>query len=244
MRNKYKQQLSDNEKKFQVDIDSNFLKQDVNEHIITELEEKLDDLKNKYADNRVNMEKWIESVRNFGEMTTAIAKDPLMDNILRKSHTFVTSFMELSAYGIGIYKPQNEYVHFPVFIENSKILQPFDSYLNDSTSLAAWVIQYQQPVFSNDYLIEYTKYVSELKLRTSKPPLSLIYIPLTLENHKIGVLTVQSYNRFAYSENEYSMVKTLGAFLSFVLHRLSDDQRYISFTELYLQDAETDIPII
>jgi signal transduction histidine kinase/ligand-binding sensor domain-containing protein len=158
--------------------------------------------------------KTITRLSKFGKKISATLD---LQSINRMTFDYLTVLMDTTNFGIGIYNEENNCIDFPALIESGTALAPFSSDLSDTTSCACWCYKNQQDIFSNNFLADYPEYISDLYIRTSKTPKSLIYLPLTVENKKIGIVTVQSYKANSYSLQDYNVLQTLASYIAIAL---------------------------
>ena len=80
-------------------------------------------------------------------------------------------------------------------------------------------------MFINDLEHGYTKYVSRYDEQRrpledgsmSKPPQSLIYLPLEAKDRVLGLITIQSFEKDAYTEHHLNMMRSLASYTAIAL---------------------------
>lgn len=151
----------------------------------------------------------------FGQKLTATLD---RTNISEMIYTYLCSLMDVSAFGIGIYNSQKHLIEFYHFIEDNQKLPYFTRSLNSKNSLVSWCFNNQQPVFINNWETDYIKYIEEKpKFSTAKPPMSNIHIPLSVENKQIGLIAVNSFQRNAYTQSDFTLLQTIASYLAIAL---------------------------
>lgn len=156
----------------------------------------------------------IKLLGEFGKQLTSTLK---LSDINDMIYNYVSSLLDTSVFGIGVYfKPTNSIV-FERFMEGGNAVPEFSSSLDDNSSCSAWCFKNQHPIISNNFKNEYLNFISVLNIRSSELPKSLIYLPLTVMDKKIGVLTVQSYRIDAYSEKDVQTLLTLASYIAIAL---------------------------
>jgi transcriptional regulator with GAF, ATPase, and Fis domain len=81
------------------------------------------------------------------------------------------------------------------------------------------------PVFINDLPKEYNRYISKYDVKeilledgsVSKDPLSLIYLPLIVKEQVLGIITIQSFQKNAYTEYHLNLLQNLATYTSIAL---------------------------
>ena len=156
----------------------------------------------------------IVKLSEFGKKITATLNLDSINNIV---FDYVSSFTDGTSLGIGIYDSHTESVFFPAFFEKGQPASSFRSFLTDTTSCAARCFNNQEVIFSNDFLNEYHKYISKPAIQISQTPASIIYVPLTVEKKRIGVIAVQSNKPNAYTSQDFAIIQTLSSYIAIAL---------------------------
>jgi signal transduction histidine kinase/DNA-binding response OmpR family regulator len=111
----------------------------------------------------------------------------------------------------------------------------------DKNQVPVWCVEHRQPVFINDVAAEYSRYLSSYEPgrrpledgSVSRAPASLIYLPLVSQDRVLGVITVQSFKKHAYTEYHLNLLQNLAAYTSIALdnadayRQLNDQEREI-----------------
>jgi diguanylate cyclase (GGDEF)-like protein len=84
-------------------------------------------------------------------------------------------------------------------------------------TLAEWVLENDDLIFSLNYKNEYKKYKKILTGNFENTPNSVIFLPLTLKDKTIGFFSIQSKKTNAYTEKDLDFLKTLTPFISIAL---------------------------
>jgi len=84
-------------------------------------------------------------------------------------------------------------------------------------TLAEWILENDDIIFSLNYKKEYKKYKKILTSDLESSPNSVIFLPLTLKDKIIGFFSVQSKKKNAYTEKDLDFLKTLTPFISIAL---------------------------
>jgi len=138
--------------------------------------------------------------------------------------------MEASVFGIGIFIPEEESIDYRMAIEDGRRYTPYRRKMDNKNQLPVWCIENNKEVFINNVRKEYTNYISEYtevdhaRLDDGskfKSPVSLIYLPLTVEEKVIGLITVQSFREDAYTQQHLDILKTLASYTSAALYNAS-----------------------
>ncbi|MBN2213640.1 MAG: response regulator [Bacteroidales bacterium] len=156
----------------------------------------------------------IKTLNSFGQELTAVLN---LEQINKMIFSYVSSLLDTSVLGIGVYDSKSESIVFTSLIEDGIPVAEFSSPLDDPTSCAAWCFNHQKHIFTNDFKSDYKNYILKIQSRSSRTPESLIYLPLTVKDKRIGIITVQSYKRKAYTENDLLTLQTIASYLAIAL---------------------------
>lgn len=84
-------------------------------------------------------------------------------------------------------------------------------------TLAEWILENNDIIFSLNYRKEYKKYKKKLRGNLENTPDSVIFLPLSLKDRVIGFFSIQSKMPNAYTEKDLDFLKTLTPFISIAL---------------------------
>ncbi|MCG8699267.1 MAG: SpoIIE family protein phosphatase, partial [Bacteroidales bacterium] len=159
--------------------------------------------------------KRLEALADFGQQLTCHLT---IKGIHEMVYEYMGKIVDISAFGIGLFQEFNNCISFPTFIEHGEKKASINKHLDDKKSLTALCFNQQRPLIIRDIEKEYKKYVPELNLSvTNQLAYSRIHIPLTVENNKIGVLVINSYEKNAYSSEDITNIISLASYISIAL---------------------------
>ena len=205
-----------------------------------EIREKSEQLKLSY--NKIKI------LSDFGQKLTATLNLEAINDMI---YNYVNSLIDTSVFGIGVYDDKSNGILFSRLMENGIPIPEFSSSLEDPTSCGAWCFKNQKIIMSNDFENEYKNFITEMMIRSSDIPKSLIYLPLTVMEKKIGILTVQSYHRDAYSEKDLQTLRSLASYIAIALDNAAaydivknqniELEKHRNELELLIQDRTKDL---
>ncbi|HWI16230.1 MAG TPA: ATP-binding protein [Vicinamibacterales bacterium] len=164
----------------------------------------------------------IELLSEIGREITASLD---FDTIFDKLYARVNQLADADVFGVGLYHPDRNEIEYRLAIEKGLRYAPYSRSTADRSQFPVWCIEHRQPVFINDVGNEYSKYIPtyvhaarELEDGTmSKNAQSMIYLPLISKDKVLGVVTIQSFEKGAYTEHHLNMVQNLAAFTAIAL---------------------------
>ncbi|MBD0404207.1 tetratricopeptide repeat protein [Flammeovirga sp. EKP202] len=156
----------------------------------------------------------IQVLSEFGQKITAILD---LESINWTAYAYVNTLMDAAVFGIGIYREKYDKIEYINFLENGLSLPLFSYDMDKKNSLSVLCYKSSEEIVINDYDNEVENFLRETPdFKTSEVPKSLVYLPLITEK-SLGVLTVQSYDRNAYSRNELNILRTLASYVAIAL---------------------------
>jgi signal transduction histidine kinase/DNA-binding response OmpR family regulator len=166
-----------------------------------------------------------DSIELLSEIGKEITASLDLNTILFKLYERVNQIVDASIFGVGLYRPEKRLIEYSLAIENGQRYAPYTRSTDDKNQLAVWCIDHRQPIMLNDVEAEASKYVPAY-LHTggaledgsqAKPPASMIYLPLIAQERVLGVLSIQSFKKNAYTEQHLSLLENLAAYTTIAL---------------------------
>ncbi|MDQ3046598.1 MAG: GAF domain-containing protein [Bacteroidota bacterium] len=169
----------------------------------------------------------------LSDLGKTITSQLSVESINKTVYEIINSMMDAAGFGIGVVGEDKKKLIFPGYIENGKILESAWDDLTDENRLSSICFLKEQEIVINDYDTEATLYVSSISAPTAGESVnSLIYLPLKLNDKKIGVITVQSFNTNAYSEYHVNLLKNLALYCCIALENATSFERMETEVEL------------
>jgi signal transduction histidine kinase/DNA-binding response OmpR family regulator len=164
----------------------------------------------------------IELLSDIGKEITASLD---LNTILFKLYERVNQIMDASIFGVGLHKPEKRVIEYSLAIENGKRYAPYTRSTDDKNQFSVWCIDHSHAILINDVEKESSKYVANYQHTghtlddgsKAQPPASMIYLPLVAQERVLGVLTVQSFKKNAYTERNLSLLENLAAYTTIAL---------------------------
>jgi len=166
-----------------------------------------------------------KSYRNI-ELLSGIGRDITgmlsVEAINQKVYENVNELMDASVFCIGIYSEANNQIEFQGAKEKGETLPFYSHDINDDELLGVYCFKKQKEVFINDYTKEFSQYISTMKPATvGETTESIIYLPLLVKEKPIGVITVQSFKKNAYSDYHLNIMRNLAIYSAIALDNAS-----------------------
>ncbi|MFT4927159.1 MAG: signal transduction histidine kinase, partial [Phenylobacterium sp.] len=122
---------------------------------------------------------------------------------------------------IGHYQPDSECIVINLSIESGKQLPIFFISMDEVERPAVWCVRHQKPLIMNDIERDYSAVFGDVTMPAAimgqATTNSLMYWPLMVSGHIIGVLSVQSKHKHAYQQEHQDIIQTLVPTLAIAL---------------------------
>jgi signal transduction histidine kinase/CheY-like chemotaxis protein len=166
-----------------------------------------------------------DSIELLSEIGKEITASLDLNTILFKLYERVNQIVDARIFGVGLYRPEKHLIEYSLAIENGKRYAPYTRSTDDKNQFAVWCIDHRQPILLNDVEAEFSKYISTYKHTggalvdgsLAQPPASMIYLPLIAQERILGVLSIQSFKKNAYTEQHLSLLENLAAYTTIAL---------------------------
>jgi len=166
-----------------------------------------------------------DSIELLSEIGKEITASLDLNTILFKLYERVNQIVDASIFGVGLYRPEQHLIEYTLGIENGRRYAPYTRSTHDKNQFAVWCIEHRQPILLNDVETEFSRYISSYAHRRgalddgseAQPPESMIYLPLIAQERVLGVLSIQSFKKNAYTEQHLSLLENLAAYTTIAL---------------------------
>ncbi len=188
-----------------------------------EKQKKLIEMQN-YALNEQKsaIEQAYQNIQLLGQLGRQITSSLDIETVTERIHQSLNTLMDASVFWIGTYNPQKYVLEFIGGKERGHTLPYFELDMSDENRLAAYCFNNKAEVWLNDYPNDYHKYIKQFTgAILGDIPLSIIYMPLMAKDECIGVVTVQSFQKNAYSQNHVHLLRSLAAYISIAVENAS-----------------------
>ncbi|HZC43782.1 MAG TPA: GAF domain-containing protein [Acidobacteriaceae bacterium] len=166
-----------------------------------------------------------DSIELLSEIGKEITASLDLNTILFKLYQRVNQIVDASIFGVGLYRPEKRLIEYSLAVENGKRYAPYTRSADDKNQFAVWCIDHRQAILINDVEAEFSRYISAYTHTAwvlddgsmAQPPASMIYLPLIAQERVLGVLSIQSFKKNAYTEQHLSLLKNLAAYTTIAL---------------------------
>ncbi|WP_338763018.1 two-component regulator propeller domain-containing protein [Bernardetia sp. ABR2-2B] len=163
-----------------------------------------------------------DNVNILSEVGQKITSTLDMRQMIETVYQNVSGLMPVDRFGIGVFNEESQRLEFPFFVEGETYFPFHTKSLRDKKRLSVLCYEGQKEIIIQDFEKENKNYTNEqaskgIEMELGKMPESAAYFPLSVEQHAIGILTVQSFQKDAYSNQHITILRSLAAYTSIAL---------------------------
>ncbi len=159
-----------------------------------------------------------DNVNILSEVGQKITSTLDMRQMIETVYQNVSALMPVDRFGIGVFNDESQRLEFPFFVEGDTYFPFHTKSLRDKKRLSVICYEGQKEIVIQDFEKENKQYATDgIEMELGKTPNSAAYFPLSVEQHAIGILTVQSFQKNAYSTQHLTILRSLAAYTSIAL---------------------------
>lgn len=179
-------------------------------------------------------------VSAIGRVGHRIASHLELEKSFETIHSTIIGLMDLSTLIIALVNEEKQRLDYHYIMVKGSRREPLSCDLSEK-SFGCWCVNHRSDIIIGDLESEYKKYVPSYEelLFDDTPELSMVYIPLFLEERVVGFLSVQSSRPHAYDLQKVEILRAIGGYISIAI------QNSLLFKEVQLlasRDALTGLP--
>ncbi len=157
------------------------------------------------------------------ELLSTIGRDItsslIIEEIIETVYENLNTLMDASVLGIGVFEQEKNRLHFPGVRERYKRLNDIYIDLSDNNTLGAYCFNHQEEIILDNYFTSCNRYIQP---KVKPVPgdgnsTSIIYLPLTIGNKQLGVLTVQSFDEGVFNEYHINIIRNIAIYAKIAL---------------------------
>jgi ligand-binding sensor domain-containing protein/serine phosphatase RsbU (regulator of sigma subunit) len=184
---------------------------------INQKKEEIEAQANAIHAQKMDIEKAYQRIQTLTVIGQQITTQLNLKELVKTVYEYLHLIMSADGFGIGIYHQQLNRIEFTGYMERGVELPFHHDSLSQTQKLSVnCFITQKELVISNFFEYSHKRGLS-IVTTIGETAASLIYLPLTLENKPIGVITVQSFDLNAYGENELAVLKSLVSYISIAI---------------------------
>ena len=181
------------------------------------------------------------NIELLSEVGRKITSSLSVEKIIETVYDNVNLLMDASVFGIGIYNDEFKRIDFPATYENGKALPYYYNSIYDENRFAALSFLSGKEIVMGDLEKDYENYLQQLPApKAGNQTVSLIYLPLKAKDKNLGVITVQSFQKNAYSDYHLFMLRNIAIYAAIALEN-ADSFEKLNHTLNSLKKTQTQL---
>jgi transcriptional regulator with GAF, ATPase, and Fis domain/tetratricopeptide (TPR) repeat protein len=178
--------------------------------------------KNLLENKNNELKKYFEDVVTLSEIGKKITSLLSVEQIIDTVYESVNKLIDATGFGVGVLSDDGKSIIFPGYMEKGVKMSNSKYSLDDDDRMAVRCFKNTEEIVIGDFEKEHLKYVKVYKKAVvGDTTESLIYLPLTVQNRKIGVITVQSFVKHAYQEYHVNILRNLAVYAAIGIENAS-----------------------
>lgn len=172
------------------------------------------------------LEQAYQNTRILSDIGQEIISSLDLDKVLFTIYEKVNQLMDAAVFGIGLLNQEKESIDYRLAIASGVRYKPYSRDIREKNQLAVWCITQKSPVFINDVQKEWENYIPDQD--TSKYMMvdgstierkeqSILYMPILNGSEILGLISVQSYARHAYTLYHLEVLRNVATYASIAL---------------------------
>lgn len=189
--------------------------------------------------NNVKLNETIKNLAIIDELGQKIATTTDINRIGEYLLNTFEKFFKVDSFGIVLYDEKTNSITYDYFIDNGNQVYFPTVKLDSKNSFAAYCLRNNETIVINDLERDAKKYIQGEVIpvsivNTAENVKSILYCPLVFNDMKIGVLTIQSYEKDFFTDYYIKVIKAISSYASIALINamsLSELKKEIKFSE-------------
>ncbi len=150
-----------------------------------------------------------EKLGIINRFSLAITSALNMDQVLKTLHEQCQQVAPCDVFYVALYDEASSLIHVPLFHENGQYQEGPSRDIHDHPGTIGAVIQARRTIYLDDSIHMDTHPYKQKTAKLRRPTRSYVGIPLTLRERVIGVMSIQSYQPKAYSEDDIHILELI-----------------------------------
>lgn len=144
-------------------------------------------------------------------LSMALAGGANLNHALRAFVGELRQMMSVDAFHTGLYDPQTKLLTYSLFLNLDQDLQPPPRNLGEQPGLSWEVVSKKKTIYIEDVADPKLRGAYQYVVVVDLPIRSYLGIPLLLHDRVIGIMSVQSVQPGAYTQNQIQLLETIAA---------------------------------
>lgn len=181
------------------------------------LSQELDEKAKLIEKNNEDLAKAYQSAKAISKIGRSLTVQTNLEEIYDLVYQNVAVLMESSTFGIGIYDADRDAIEFKyLIVDGERVENYFIPILNNISLAVKCYVQNEKILFNKkDEIEQYLN--SSINVQVGQMMESIIFVPLSIEEKCIGLITVQNNDQNVYNSQSLETLDTLSAYLAIAI---------------------------
>lgn len=167
--------------------------------------------------NNEDLSKAYQSTKAISKIGRSLTVQTELEDIYDLVYQNVNVLMESSTFGIGIYDPHRDVIDYKYLIVDGERVLDYFIPLSNHNSLAVKCFINSKKFFFNQRS-EIEQYLNaNINVRVGQLMESIMFVPLTIEDKCIGIITVQNRDQNIYTTQSLETLEILSSYLAIAI---------------------------
>jgi diguanylate cyclase (GGDEF)-like protein len=155
-----------------------------------------------------DVSRYAEQLATVNRIGLVVTSGLDMDHVLKAVHEQVQQVVPLDCFYIALYEDATGIIDWPLFYDMGEYTT---GQLNIHTDpgMTGYIIQTAQTLYVPDLLDPNSKPPATVIRTGGNPTRSYVGVPMIIRNHVIGVISMQSYQARAYTQDQIRLLETI-----------------------------------
>ncbi|HLF35503.1 MAG TPA: two-component regulator propeller domain-containing protein [Cyclobacteriaceae bacterium] len=179
---------------------------------------KLEEQKNEIQAQRDKLEQSYKNLELLSNIGREITANLTVEAIVESVYDRINGLMDASVIGLGIYDEEKKAIEFPTLINDGIRMESFTVSIDAISNFAAKCLLNNQEIYIGNYFAEYENHKGDWQPPDKeRDAQSIIYVPLYRDTKALGILTIQSYQEYAFNEYHLNIIRNIGVYAKIAL---------------------------
>ncbi|MEO6135351.1 MAG: tetratricopeptide repeat protein, partial [Ginsengibacter sp.] len=181
------------------------------------------------------------NVELLSDVGRKITSSLSIEKIIGTVYKNVNTLMDANVFGIGIYNDALKRIEFPSTYENGAPLPFYANAIDDENRFGSVCFKEGKEIIINNLDEQFKDHIQEVETPDEGgQPESIIFLPLISKAGKLGVLTVQSFQKNAYSDYQLFMLRNIATYTTIAIEN-AESYDALNSTLSTLKSAQTQL---
>lgn len=168
----------------------------------------------------LELESTVEKTSLLADIGLEISENLSVEHIIKTAYSKILKLMPADSFSVGIVNLDRQELVFPFFFDVGKTYEDI-RYSLEKNVLSTLCFKERKEIIINDFENEIQNYIASNRDATGgEAPNSILYLPIITLGEIVGVITVQSMKRNAYSESHLQMLRNISIYLGNAINNI------------------------